>query len=216
MRRTSPAPTGQALRTEKPDASNQNGQTNGSDGAGRLRQRRSAATAASPRLLSKPTLSPEKSRGAARSASVRTRERSARSDDATTWAHRILGAKNSLTAADARRVEDCVPVESSPTLEATCRSASRQREPPAEAEVRERAVQWHRQERTALSRATPDPRQGAPPLRCQAAVPDLRPPALGRPPSALRATACARPQGQRRVHRAAVPGPPPRGPSLRR
>ena len=28
------------------------------------------------------------------------------SDDATTWAHRILGAKNSLTAADARQVED--------------------------------------------------------------------------------------------------------------
>jgi hypothetical protein len=27
-------------------------------------------------------------------------------DAATTWAHRILGAKNSLTAADARRVED--------------------------------------------------------------------------------------------------------------
>ena len=28
------------------------------------------------------------------------------SDDATTWAHRILGAKNSLIAADARQVED--------------------------------------------------------------------------------------------------------------
>ena len=30
----------------------------------------------------------------------------ASSDEATTWAHRILGAKNSLTAADARQVED--------------------------------------------------------------------------------------------------------------
>jgi hypothetical protein len=27
-------------------------------------------------------------------------------DDATAWAHRILGAKNSLTAADARQIED--------------------------------------------------------------------------------------------------------------
>ena len=30
----------------------------------------------------------------------------ASSDDATTWAHRILGAKNTLIAADARQVED--------------------------------------------------------------------------------------------------------------
>ncbi len=30
----------------------------------------------------------------------------ASADDATTWAHRILGAKNSLIAADARQVED--------------------------------------------------------------------------------------------------------------
>ena len=31
---------------------------------------------------------------------------SARLIDATTWAHRILGAKNSLIAADARQIED--------------------------------------------------------------------------------------------------------------
>ncbi len=30
----------------------------------------------------------------------------ASADDAATWAHRILGAKNSLTAADARKIED--------------------------------------------------------------------------------------------------------------
>jgi hypothetical protein len=30
----------------------------------------------------------------------------ASSDDATTWAHRILGPKNTLIAADARKVED--------------------------------------------------------------------------------------------------------------
>ena len=30
----------------------------------------------------------------------------ASADDAAIWAHRILGAKNSLTAADARKIED--------------------------------------------------------------------------------------------------------------
>ena len=49
--------------------------------------------------------------GAEASAALRDRlmaelEAIASADDAAIWAHRILGAKNSLTAADARQVED--------------------------------------------------------------------------------------------------------------
>ena len=42
----------------------------------------------------------------------------ASSDDAAIWAHRILGAKNSLTAADARQVEDAFRAKLA-TLEGT-------------------------------------------------------------------------------------------------
>jgi hypothetical protein len=47
-------------------------------------------------------------------------------------------------------------------------------------------------------------------------VPGLRPPALRSPSFAVHATSGARAQGQRRVHRAAVPGTPSRSPPLRR
>ena len=53
----------------------------------------------------KPVLGPEVS-AALRDRLMAEVQAIASSDDATTWAHRILGAKNSLIAADARQVED--------------------------------------------------------------------------------------------------------------
>ena len=53
----------------------------------------------------KPILSPEAS-AALRDQLVGELKQIASSDDAAIWAHRILGAKNSLTEADARQVED--------------------------------------------------------------------------------------------------------------
>ena len=53
----------------------------------------------------KPILGPEAS-AALRDRLMAEVQAIASSDDATAWAHRILGAKNSLVAADARQVED--------------------------------------------------------------------------------------------------------------
>ena len=61
-----------------------------------------------PRVVSKtakPILGPEAS-AALRDRLMAEVQAIASSDNATTWAHRILGAKNSLVAADARQVED--------------------------------------------------------------------------------------------------------------
>ena len=52
----------------------------------------------------------------------------ASSDDAAIWAHRILGAKNSLTEADARQVEDAFQAKLA-TLEGTGESAINRRRP---------------------------------------------------------------------------------------
>ena len=53
----------------------------------------------------KPILEPEAS-AALRDQLLAELKDIASADDAATWAHRILGAKNSLTAADARMIED--------------------------------------------------------------------------------------------------------------
>ena len=57
----------------------------------------------------KPILGPEAS-AALRDRLIAEVQAIASSDDATNWAHRILGAKNSLIAADARQVEDAFRV----------------------------------------------------------------------------------------------------------
>ena len=88
---------------EKPAPNNQ-GRLNGGQGhsAQRIPGRRGAKVVAKP---AKPILGPEAS-AALRDRLMAELKAIASSDDATTWAHRILGAKNSLIAADARQVED--------------------------------------------------------------------------------------------------------------
>ncbi len=101
---------------------------------------------------------------------------------------------------------------SSPRSRAALADRQTAKGPPAKVDQAERAAD--RQKRTEPSRAAPAARPRAPSLRHAAALPDLRPHALRRASSAFYATARARPQGQRRVHRAPLPRPSSRGPSL--
>jgi hypothetical protein len=103
------APTSQTSRTEKPDISNQSGRMNGGEGpvVPRPPVRRHGKTLSAP---VRATLDPEKS-GALRDQLLSELDALSTSDSATTWAHRILTAKNSLTADDARRVEDAFPLK---------------------------------------------------------------------------------------------------------
>ena len=98
------APTGSASATEKPDILNQNGRLSRGQGHGgpRTPVRRNGKNFSIP---AKATLEPDKS-AALRHQLVSELEALTTVDAATTWAHRILGAKNTLTAADARRVEE--------------------------------------------------------------------------------------------------------------
>ena len=70
---------------------------------------------------------------------------------------------------------------------------------------RQRSLGRDRQERTHGWHATPLSQQGASPICRPAAVPAVRPQTLGSASSSLHAAARARPQGERRVHRAALP-----------
>ena len=95
-----PMPGGSAA--EEPAATSQD-RLNGGQGTGhQIPGRRGARVIAKP---VKPILDTEAS-AALRDRLVAEVQAIASSDDATTWAHRILGAKNSLIAPDARQVED--------------------------------------------------------------------------------------------------------------
>ncbi len=85
---------------EKPAPNNQ-GRLNGRQGhsAPQIPSRRG------PNVVAKPILGVEAS-AALRDRLMAELQAIASAADATSWAHRILGAKNSLTAADARQVED--------------------------------------------------------------------------------------------------------------
>ncbi len=98
------APTSQTSRTEKPDISNQNGSVNEAEGpvVPRTPARRNSRTLSAP---AKASLEPDKS-GALRDQLLSELEALTTPEAATTWAHRILGAKNSLIADDARCVEE--------------------------------------------------------------------------------------------------------------
>jgi hypothetical protein len=98
------APTGPASATEKPDILNQNGRLSRGQGHGgpRTPVRRNGKNFSIP---AKATLAPDKS-AALRHQLVSELEALTTVDAATTWAHRILAAKNTLTATDARRVEE--------------------------------------------------------------------------------------------------------------
>jgi hypothetical protein len=97
-------PTGQAPGTEEPNISNQKGRMNGSQGwADRQTpiRRNGKATSGLGRAILEPNKSAE-----FRDQLLAQVDILASSDAATTWAHRILAGKNSLTETDARRVED--------------------------------------------------------------------------------------------------------------
>ena len=141
-----------------------------------------------------------------------------------------LAEKDRMASADAQRVEDAFATRLA-ALTTDPVSQHRRRigrpgnktaaseawdaghSPPAGSEA---ALQIDRQERACLPRAATNPRPRSRPVRCQAAVPDLRPATIRRPPRALRAKPSTWPQGKRRIHRAIVPWPPSRGSSLRR
>ncbi len=98
------APIAQASTTEKTDNENQNGRTNGANGPAilhRPNRHRGSTLAPPPNATLEPGLSE-----ALRDQFLSELEILTTPDAATTWAYRILGAKNSLTAADARRVEE--------------------------------------------------------------------------------------------------------------
>ena len=98
-----PAPTGQTQPTKQLDDARQNGQTYGSNapgGPGKPNRRNGRHLSS----LSNPTLSPENS-GELRDLLLSELQTLASLDDATTWAHGILHAKNSLTTEDAGIVE---------------------------------------------------------------------------------------------------------------
>ena len=130
-------------------------------------------------------------------------------DDAALWAHRALSDKNSLTAADARLLEDAFQVrlttlESAADLEMHhCRrlyprsSPLRQLSGEAKYLSEDIPCRRHRQEPVGPSRAAPRSRQGARQVRGQAALPGLRPQTLGRPSPAVRATPRTRTQSER-------------------
>ena len=120
-------------------------------------------------------------------------------DDAATWAHRIMPAKNSLAAADARRVEDAFAAKVATLAESSEVSAS------------------DRIDKSLL--ALPEPRR----FRDKTHVKFVsKQPCLicGRRPAdahhlRVRAAPCARTQGERRIHRPAVPRSSSRGAPLR-
>jgi hypothetical protein len=99
------APSGQAPILENPHIAGLNGGTNGTQPPrtprGPLKRHHTKLTV----LSFSPTLPPEQSL-ALRVRLLSELEAITTSEAAGTWAHRILGAKNSLTAPDARLVED--------------------------------------------------------------------------------------------------------------
>ena len=191
------APTGPASGTERPDISNQNGRLSGGQGHGgpRTPVRRNGKNFSIP--ADKRTLAPDKS-AALRDQLVSELEALTTADAATTWAHRISGAKNSLNATDAMRIEEAFqlrlealgrsdaetieallsPAESDQTsLSKGPRTAEQSERPPSRS-VDKSAL--------TLPGAAPDPRQGPRPICCSTTLPDLRPPTLGCASLALR------------------------------
>ena len=96
---TAPMPPASAAAKPTP---NRNGRLNGGQGHSRARAVAAQKSSCNP---AKPILGAEAS-AALRDQLLVELKAIASADDAAIWAHRILGAKNSLTAADARRVED--------------------------------------------------------------------------------------------------------------
>jgi ERF superfamily len=95
--------TGLASETRKTDPSNRHGRMNGAGGPGPRQAVRAGNRIAA--VVVKPILEPDKS-AALRDQFLAEMCTLASAEAATAWAHKILGGKNSLIAADARCVED--------------------------------------------------------------------------------------------------------------
>jgi len=132
------------------------------------------------------------------------------SDDAAIWAHRCLGEKNRLLTTDTQRVEDAFATriaafaadasETAPTRHLAERSIKRERLKRDARGSPLRPVRKRRSksiERACFLGAAADPRPRSRPVRCQAALPDLRPATIRRPPRAICAKPSPRPQSER-------------------
>jgi hypothetical protein len=96
------APTGPNSGPERPATSNKIAGMNGGRGAGAASSQRNGKAHT---ITIKPVLGPDGS-AALRDQLLTDVDRLSSADAAATWAHRIMAAKNSMAAADARRVED--------------------------------------------------------------------------------------------------------------
>ena len=96
------APTGPELGPQRPATSHAIAGMNGGRGTGTLSSRRKGKTHT---IAEKPVLDADRS-AASRDQLLTEVDRLSSADAAAMWAHRIMAAKNCLTAADARTVED--------------------------------------------------------------------------------------------------------------
>ena len=175
----------------------------------------------------KPVLDPDGS-AALRDQLLTDVDRLSSADAAATWAHRIMAAKNSLAAADARRVEDAFAAKM-----ATLGSGDGevindafvilepgqprlpQNPSPQQSRTKWRFPRPRRQEPARVTGAASVSGQDPPQIRVQATLSDLWAPAGGCASPSVRAAPCARAQGERRIHRPAVPRPSSRGAPIR-
>jgi len=147
-------------------------------------------------------------------------------DLAAIWAQEALTAKNSLTATDAKLVEDAFEHRLSELAPAATAEAADDAAPATDVDL----VGAHATltkgsgevdqpdgiDKRALVTSTPRRYRNREHLRRPTSVPHLRPQTIRSASSSLPATAGARPQSQRRIRRASLPLASPRGPSRRR
>ena len=146
------APTGPAPSPAGPDQSNRNGGYGGSNGAGSIPQRpvrRHGTNISAPSTV---TLEPDKS-AALRDQLLAELGALTSTEVAASWAHQVLAAKNSLTAADAARVEEAFQAKLA-TLGAGEASALEALLPSLAAEVDTHQVETHQTASASGARTT--------------------------------------------------------------
>ena len=200
------APTAQNLGNDGAGFANKNGRMNGAQGPV-VQQTPVRRNGRAIPISVPPILEPDAS-AALRDQLLTEMERLASAEAAAAWAHQILRAKNTLTAADARLVEEAfqskmTTIESAHGAVIEAPSAHPEsRKPPSpqgpRATVPRRAhFQWYRQEPARIAGAASVARQEPPQIRVQATLPNLWAPAFGSSSRSLRATPCARAQSER-------------------
>ncbi len=218
------APTVPDSGRERPVTSNKIARMNGGRGAATSSIGRKGKGQT---IANKTMLDPDES-AALRDQLLTDVDRLSAAEDAARWAHRIMAAKNSLAAADARRVESAFAAKmatfrsgdgeginaasSSSNNEHTKSLAAKSTRGRAERSV---GFQPRRQEPARVIGAAAVSGQDPPQIRGQATLSDLRTNARRCPSSSVRAASCARAQGQRRIHRPVVPRPSSRGAPIR-